>query len=149
VVLLQDGHVSILYELRLVSPGRRHREALPRKTKGDFKMTYEQALEWAYETAFKFAGPDGPDNRKTMLALRDRMMADAKDRADWRKGVDLISAALGEKHLCCVSLAEKALELRAFAVMIRDDFDCDNDAHKYGTPCRACEAEKLVGKKTP
>lgn len=24
---------------------------------------------------------------------------------------------------------------------IHSDWDCDSDAHKYGTPCRCCEAE--------
>jgi len=24
------------------------------------------------------------------------------------------------------------------------DYDCDNDAHRYGTACRACEAKKLL-----
>lgn len=33
----------------------------------------------------------------------------------------------------------------AFARSIRDNWDCDADAHKYGTPCRCCEAEKLLG----
>lgn len=27
---------------------------------------------------------------------------------------------------------------------IRDDFDCDNDAHRYGTTCRCCLAEKTL-----
>lgn len=35
--------------------------------------------------------------------------------------------------------------LRRFAMNIRDGWDCDVDAHRRGTPCRCCEAEKLVG----
>lgn len=31
-----------------------------------------------------------------------------------------------------------------FARDIATNYDCDNDAHKYGTPCRACSAEKLL-----
>jgi hypothetical protein len=37
------------------------------------------------------------------------------DQRDWRKGVDLIQSALGDKdaNLCCVRLAEAALTMRA------------------------------------
>lgn len=34
--------------------------------------------------------------------------------------------------------------LETFAKDIRDGYDCDEDAHKYGTPCRCCEASKLL-----
>lgn len=37
-------------------------------------------------------------------------------------------------------------ELESFVKDIRDGFDCDLDAHKYGTLCRCCEAEKILGK---
>lgn len=39
-----------------------------------------------------------------------------RDQGDWRKGVELIAAGLGEKdppNLSCVRIAEKALQLRA------------------------------------
>lgn len=35
-------------------------------------------------------------------------------------------------------------ELEYFVQEIRDGFDCDEDAHKYGTFCRCCEATKLL-----
>ena len=34
--------------------------------------------------------------------------------------------------------------LREAMEEIRDDFDCDNDAHRYGTTCRCCLAEKTL-----
>lgn len=34
--------------------------------------------------------------------------------------------------------------LREAMKEIRDDFDCDNDAHRYGVTCRCCLAEKTL-----
>lgn len=34
--------------------------------------------------------------------------------------------------------------LTAFAKDCIDDFDCDSDAHKYGTMCRCCSADKIL-----
>ena len=34
--------------------------------------------------------------------------------------------------------------LRGAMEEIRDDFDCDNDAHRYGATCRCCLAEKTL-----
>ena len=41
-------------------------------------------------------------------------------------------------------LVKRVKLLEAFAVDIRDNYDCDSDAHKYGTPCRCCEAEYVL-----
>ena len=35
-------------------------------------------------------------------------------------------------------------EILYFLKDIRDNYDCDEDAHTYGTRCRCCEAEKLL-----
>jgi hypothetical protein len=35
-------------------------------------------------------------------------------------------------------------KLKEFAKSIRDNWDCDADAHRHGTPCRCCEAEELL-----
>lgn len=43
-------------------------------------------------------------------------------------------------------LAAEIERLRAFARNIRDNFDCDEDAHKHGTMCRACSARDLLPK---
>ena len=42
------------------------------------------------------------------------------------------------------SLSLKVRELERFVEMCRDDFDCDHDAHRWGTVCRACAAAKLL-----
>jgi len=34
---------------------------------------------------------------------------------------------------------------KVFLKNLRDNYDCDNDAHKYGTPCRSCDAAKILG----
>ncbi len=45
--------------------------------------------------------------------------------------------------------ASKRLEtLEEFARDVRDNYDCDSDAHKYGTRCRCCEAAKLLDAET-
>lgn len=44
---------------------------------------------------------------------------------------------------------EKAIKkLLEFARDCHVNWDCDIDAHKYNTLCRACEAEKLIAKFT-
>jgi hypothetical protein len=45
------------------------------------------------------------------------------------------------------ALCEEVDLLRQFARSIRDNWDCDEDAHRYNTPCRCCDAEALVGPK--
>ena len=35
-------------------------------------------------------------------------------------------------------------EMEKFVKDCRDSWDCDNDAHKYGTTCRSCEAKKIL-----
>jgi hypothetical protein len=44
-------------------------------------------------------------------------------------------------------LTEELEKFQDFARDIRDNYDCDNDAHRYNTRCRCCEAEKLIGPK--
>lgn len=39
---------------------------------------------------------------------------------------------------------EELTKLRRFAKNCHENFDCDEDAHKYGTPCRSCEASILL-----
>jgi hypothetical protein len=35
-------------------------------------------------------------------------------------------------------------DLENFIRDIRDNWDCDEDAHQHGTRCRCCEAERLM-----
>ena len=39
--------------------------------------------------------------------------------------------------------------LKVFARDCRDNWDCDADAHKHGTRCRACEAQCLFAEPMP
>lgn len=41
-------------------------------------------------------------------------------------------------------LLARVNELEEFVRDIRDNYDCDADAHRYHTRCRACEADKLL-----
>ena len=41
-------------------------------------------------------------------------------------------------------LAEKVRRLEGLAYSCRDDFDCDSDAHRHGTMCRACRAAEVL-----
>jgi len=41
-------------------------------------------------------------------------------------------------------MAAKVSNMEDFIKDCRDDFDCDKDAHKYGTMCRACAALRLL-----
>jgi hypothetical protein len=40
-------------------------------------------------------------------------------------------------------LEEQNKQLMEFVRDGHKNWDCDSDAHKYNTPCRVCEAEKL------
>lgn len=42
------------------------------------------------------------------------------------------------------NLCAMFLMLRSFVKTVRDDFDHDEDAHKYNTFCRCCEATKVL-----
>jgi len=42
------------------------------------------------------------------------------------------------------TLEEQLNKYRSFAADIRDNFDCDEDAHKYGNMCRCCEAGRVL-----
>lgn len=47
------------------------------------------------------------------------------------------------------STSVKVEELEFFLYDISGGYDCDSDAHKYGTRCRACEAKKLLQSNFP
>jgi hypothetical protein len=52
--------------------------------------------------------------------------------------------ALAHRQQAEVERLRKTLEI------VRDDFDCDNDAHRHGTACRCCIAgAALDGETTP
>ena len=87
-------------------------------------------------------------------------MSDARKRAEealaaFDKAFPLarVEAAYDCAHALRALLAETAPappqareveEAAEFARICRDYFDHDSDAHKYGTFCRCCEADKLL-----
>lgn len=50
-------------------------------------------------------------------------------------------ATLDSDHAFLLAIAHKHREV---LLDIRDNFDCDQDAHKYGTHCRACVARAAL-----
>lgn len=38
-------------------------------------------------------------------------------------------------------------QLEEFVRSCADNFDCDHDAHKWSTQCRACDAQRLIDAK--
>lgn len=44
---------------------------------------------------------------------------------------------------------KRAERAEDFARECRDNFDCDPDAHRYGTMCRACDAADVLRKAKP
>ncbi len=45
-------------------------------------------------------------------------------------------------------LHEVNVELMGVLQEIRDNYDCDEDAHKYGSRCRSCVARAAIAKAT-
>jgi hypothetical protein len=50
----------------------------------------------------------------------------------------------GAAKVHIAELYTKLEELEDFVRDCRDNWDCDEDAHKYNTICRCCEAKKLL-----
>ena len=56
------------------------------------------------------------------------------EKAKWRK----------EAQISDPNIEFKLKAYESFIKDCRDNFDCDEDAHKYGTMCRSCAAAKLI-----
>ena len=93
-----------------------------------------------------------------MVSETPRMDASAHDDgAIWQTGCD-IERELNAAHVEIVRLMNKVSQLyegaeeqkqrikrlKEFARTIENDFDHDEDAHRYGTTCRVCDAEDLL-----
>ena len=63
----------------------------------------------------------------------DRHLRQLAPHVSERETAQILRAALLEINI-----------LRSFVQDCKVNWDCDSDAHKYGTRCRACEAEKLL-----
>ena len=53
-----------------------------------------------------------------------------------------------ESHNSWPAVEARLAMLEEFARDCRDNYDCDSDAHKYDTRCRACEAAKVLDAET-
>jgi hypothetical protein len=69
---------------------------------------------------------------------------------DESDGVVAVTGSVGcdneQKEIDNAKLIAAAPEMLAFIKNIRDNYDCDQDAHKYqcGCGCRCCEAAKIL-----
>jgi len=64
----------------------------------------------------------------------------------WSKDTIPVINLLNEETI--KRMEERIAELEEFVRDVRDDYDHDEDAHKYRTICRMCEAEKLLPRKS-
>jgi hypothetical protein len=53
----------------------------------------------------------------------------------------LCDAIIGEANARLIALSPALYD---FARDLRDNYDCDSDAHRHGTSCRTCEAARLL-----
>lgn len=51
---------------------------------------------------------------------------------------------IGELAKAFIRQQDRIKRLEEFARTIENDFDHDEDAHRYGTTCRVCDAEDLL-----
>lgn len=54
--------------------------------------------------------------------------------------VDEHNRVVEQLRLC----REQNSEYKQFMVGLSENYDCDSDSHKYGTPCRSCSAEQII-----
>lgn len=47
-------------------------------------------------------------------------------------------------HHACDCRERKFAEMAEFIRDVRDNYDCDEAAHRHGTRCRCCEAAKIL-----
>ena len=56
----------------------------------------------------------------------------------------VVSVAIAEAAQRLEEQQDRIKRLEEFARTIENDFDHDEDAHRYGTTCRVCDAEDLL-----
>ena len=66
-------------------------------------------------------------------------MQAAWDAADTSKDEHCV-----ELEMAWPAIRDELKAWREFGQNVRDNFDCDRDAHKYGTRCRCCDAQELL-----
>lgn len=60
--------------------------------------------------------------------------------ANWLRGTVKLPSGIGDVR----QYQDRIKRLEEFARTIENDFDHDEDAHRYGTTCRVCDAEDLL-----
>jgi hypothetical protein len=62
--------------------------------------------------------------------------------ANWLRGSVALPKGIGDVR----QYQERIRRLEEFAKGIAENYDCDADAHRYGTTCRCCEARRVLAK---
>lgn len=70
---------------------------------------------------------------ETLRGFDDQVVTSRRNT--WGRALAAIRAMRGEMA-----------SLRSFARDLRDNHDCDPDAHRHGTPCYVCEAGRLLAR---
>lgn len=76
-----------------------------------------------------------------------RVADDRQSTTEFQKACGALRALLDHVETITAerdALAHRVKVLDEFALSMRDNWDCDRDAHYYNTPCRCCEAEKVL-----
>jgi hypothetical protein len=106
-------------------------------------------LECRFDDGQKFAAVQVSIEHEKLADEIAAYLNTRKEREQVQGLAEIRIRQLGEQLAACEkALAERdarVLVLTRFALNIRDGWDCDEDAHRHRTPCRCCEAEKLVG----
>ncbi len=102
----------------------------------------ERAAKIARDNADHAAGVESlRKQRDELLAENTRLSESCRDfAAQGETDAAIIKEDGREIHF----LRTQRDELLSALKEIRDDFDCDSDAHKYGTTCRCCLAKKAI-----
>lgn len=75
---------------------------------------------------------------------RDDCLTGERERTEWWRQQYHEAQEAAMSHAAIGALAAR---LRAYEAVLEDhatNWDCDEDAHKYGTACRACEAARVL-----
>jgi hypothetical protein len=106
-------------------------------------------LECRFDDGQKFAAVQVSIEHEKLADEIAAYLNTRKEREQVQGLAEIRIRQLGEQLAACEkALAERdarVLVLTRFALNIRDGWDCDEYAHRHRTPCRCCEAEKLVG----
>lgn len=55
-----------------------------------------------------------------------------------------VRASAAEMILAMVQLSQRVADMEAALRDFANNFDCDTDAHRYRTTCRACRAAEVL-----